>query len=130
MTHPTSSQNNPAPIMNNTLKINYLELPAADLDVIQAFYEQAFAWTFTDYSPEYRAFSDGQMHGGFYKSAHHSSTDNGAALIVLRSDELTASREQVIAAGGKIKVDIFEFPGGQRFQFTDPNGNELAVWSE
>lgn len=116
--------------MTHILKIDYIELPARDFDVIQAFYEQAFAWVFTDYGSQYRAFYDGRLNGGFYKSDLSSSTDNGAALVVLHCDHLQATRDRIIAAGGKIKVDIFPFPGGQRFQFTDPNGNELAVWSD
>ena len=111
-------------------KIDYIELPAADLDAVQAFYEKAFGWTFTDYGPEYRAFNDGNFDGGFYKSEQHSSTKNGAALVVLASNNLESTLEQVKAAGGKIVVDIFSFPGGKRFQFSDPNGNELAVWSK
>lgn len=116
--------------MNTQTRINYIELPAADFDTVQAFYEHTFLWTFTDYGDQYRAFSDGNLNGGFYHSTQHSSTDNGAALVVLHSDNLSASRDAVIKAGGKIKVDIFDFPGGQRFQFSDPHGNELAVWSE
>ncbi len=116
--------------MTHPLKIDYIELPARDFDAVQAFYEQAFNWVFTDYGEQYRAFCDGSLNGGFYQSDLSSSTDNGAALVVLRSDHLQATRDRIIAAGGKIKVDIFSFPGGQRFQFIDPNGNELAVWSE
>jgi len=116
--------------MSTQTRINYIELPAEDFDAIQAFYERAFNWTFTDYGDQYRAFSDGKLNGGFYQSTQHSSTDNGAALVVLHSNHLNATRDAVIMAGGQIKVDIFAFPGGQRFQFTDPHGNELAVWSE
>ena len=116
--------------MSTANRINYIELPAEDFDAIQAFYEQAFCWTFTDYGDQYRAFNDGNLDGGFYQSSQRSSTDNGAALVVLHSDNLRASRDSVIKAGGQVKVDIFAFPGGQRFQFTDPHGNELAVWSD
>ena len=116
--------------MNQALKINYIELPARDFDKVQAFYEQAFRWVFTDYGEQYRAFSDGSLNGGFYKSDLCSNTDNGAALVILRSDHLPTTRERIIAAGGTIKVEPFSFPGGQRFQFSDPNGNELAVWSD
>jgi len=116
--------------MSTQTRINYIELPAENFDAIQAFYEQAFSWTFTDYGDQYRAFNDGDMNGGFYQSTQHSSTDNGAVLVVLHSKDLKSARDAVIKAGGQIKVDIFTFPGGQRFQFTDPHGNELAVWSE
>lgn len=113
-----------------TIKIDYIELPAADLDSIQTFYEKVFGWSFTDYGPEYRAFNDGHFDGGFYKSDQHSSTKNGAALVVLASEDLESTLAEVKAAGGTLVVDIFTFPGGRRFQFSDPNGNELAVWSK
>ena len=111
-------------------KIDYLELPASDFDAVQAFYEKAFNWKFTDYGPDYRAFNDGKLAGGFYNSEHCSSTENGAALIILYADDLEQIKENVINSGGKILKDIFSFPGGRRFHFTDPNGNELAVWSD
>ena len=111
-------------------KIDYIELPARDLDAVQAFFEKAFNWKFTDYGPDYRAFNDGKIDGGFYKSENCSSTENGAALIILYADDLEQTKENVINSGGKILKDIFSFPGGRRFHFTDPNGNELAVWSD
>jgi len=110
--------------------INYLELPARDLDAIQRFYEQAFGWSFTDYGPGYRSFSDGVMNGGFYRADAVSSTANGAALIVLYASDLEGAQEQVVRSGGSIVKEIFSFPGGRRFHFADPNGNELAVWSD
>lgn len=110
-------------------KVDYLELPASDFDQIQAFYEKAFNWVFTDYGKDYRAFSDGHINGGFFKSTHCSSTQNGAALIVIYAADLEKSRATVIGSGGKIVKDIFSFPGGRRFHFSDPHGNELAVWS-
>jgi len=111
-------------------KIDYLEFPGRDFDSVQAFYEQAFNWTFTDYGPEYRAFTDEKMNGGFYKSTLQSNTENGAALVVLYASDLDKTRSTVIACGGKIVKEIFSFPGGRRFQFADPAGNELAVWSD
>ena len=111
-------------------KINYLELPARDLDAVQRFYEGTFGWSFTDYGPEYRAFSDGTMDGGFYKSDASSSTGNGGALIVIYAGDLEGTRETVMRHGGTIVKEIFSFPGGRRFHFADPNGNELAVWSD
>lgn len=111
-------------------KIDYLELPARDLDAVQAFYERTFGWTFTDYGPDYRAFSDGRLDGGFYRADLQTETANGAVLVVLYAEDLEQARERVRAAGGRLVKDIFSFPGGRRFQFTDPNGNELAVWSD
>jgi len=111
-------------------KIDYLELPAGDLDAVQSFYEKTFGWSFTDYGPEYRAFSDGRINGGFYVSEARSLKANGAALIVVYASDLEKTRETVIRSGGTIIQDIFPFPGGRRFHFGDPNGNELAVWSD
>jgi predicted enzyme related to lactoylglutathione lyase len=116
--------------MPNDQKINYLELPANDLDAVQAFYAGAFGWTFVDYGPEYRAFNDGFVDGGFYKSSATSTTDKGAALIVLYANDLEQTKETVVHNGGAIVKDIFSFPGGRRFHFADPHGNELAVWSD
>ena len=112
------------------LKINYLELPARDLDAVQSFYEGAFGWSFTDYGPDYRAFNDGFLDGGFYRADAASTTDHGAALIILYAEDLEGTRETVIENGGEILREIFSFPGGRRFHFADPNGNELAVWSD
>lgn len=111
-------------------RVDYLELPANDLDAAQDFYEKSFGWSFTDYGPEYRAFTDGKMDGGFFKSKAHSSTVNGAALIVIYATSLEQTRDRLVANGGSVVKDIFPFPGGRRFHFTDPNGNELAVWSD
>lgn len=111
-------------------KIDYLEFPARDLDAVQAFYEQTFNWQFTDYGPDYRAFTDGKLDGGFYRADQQSSTNNGAVLVVLYATDLAQTQANVVANGGTIVKAIFDFPGGRRFQFTDPNGNELAVWSD
>jgi len=112
------------------LKINYLELPARDLDAVQRFYEGAFGWSFTDYGPEYRAFNDGFLDGGFYRADRASTTDHGVALVILYAEDLEGTRETVIENGGEILREIFSFPGGRRFHFADPNGNELAIWSD
>ncbi len=111
-------------------KINYLELPAEDLDAVQKFYAAVFGWTFTDYGPDYRAFNDGFMDGGFYRAPLSSKTGDGAALIVLYAEELEKVLAEVRAAGGSIVKEIFSFPGGRRFHFADPAGNELAVWTD
>lgn len=116
--------------MQTDQKVDYLELPGRDFDALQSFYEKAFNWSFTDYGPDYRAFNDGKMDGGFYKADMQSSTENGAALIVLYASNLQKTKETVIASGGTLVKDIFPFPGGRRFHFADPNGNELAVWSD
>jgi len=91
---------------------------------------KAFGWEFTEYGPEYRAFHDDKLDGGFYKSNLVSRSDKGASLVILYAVDLEATRDTVIAAGGHIEADIFSFPGGRRFQFLDPHGNELGVWSD
>ncbi len=111
-------------------KVDYIEFPCSDFDAVQSFYEKAFDWAFTEYGPEYRAFTDGKIEGGFRRADHYSSTKNGAALVILYAEDLEMTREKVIASGGTIIQDIFEFPGGRRFHFADPNKNELAVWSD
>jgi len=111
-------------------KVDYIELPCADLDAVQSFYEQAFDWSFMDYGPEYRAFSDGKINGGFRRADQHSSTSNGGALVILYAEDLEGTQERVVASGGTIIQEIFSFPGGRRFHFEDPNNNELAVWSD
>lgn len=116
--------------MSTSIRINYVEFPARDFDAIEAFYARAFGWTFTDYGEDYRAFNDGQLDGGFYKADLESTSAAGSALVVLYADDLEQVRDRVSASGGKITKDIFAFPGGRRFHFADPNGNELAVWSD
>ncbi|WP_448212743.1 VOC family protein [Colwellia sp. MEBiC06753] len=111
-------------------KINYLELPANDLAKIKLFYQQVFNWQFTDYGEEYTAFAGDTVDGGFYQADLASSTDNGSVLIVFYSDDLAAIEQQIISAGGNIIKPTYEFPGGRRFHFSDPCGNELAVWSD
>jgi hypothetical protein len=107
--------------------INYVEFKAKDLEKIKEFYTASFNWTFTDYGPTYTAFSESGLEGGFERTE----TDiiNGA-LIVLYHKNLDQMKSTIIKAGGKIKRDIFSFPGGRRFHFADPSENELAVWSD
>jgi len=116
--------------MASNLKINYIEFPAKDLDAVKKFYADTFGWTFQDYGPEYCAFNDGQFDGGFFKADARSSQAEGATLVVLFADDLEAALEKVTANNGTIIREIFTFPGGRRFHFTDPNGNELAIWSD
>lgn len=109
--------------------INYVELPAKDLPATKAFFTRAFSWSFIDYGEEYSAFSNAGIEGGFFLSELFSHSANGACLLVLLSDDLEASERRVINAGGHISQAIFSFPGGRRFHFIEPSGNELAVWS-
>ncbi|MFZ1700276.1 MAG: VOC family protein [Pyrinomonadaceae bacterium] len=115
--------------MSKHEKINYVEFQTKDLDATKAFFTAAFGWSFTDYGPDYSSFSEG-VDGGFYSSEKASSTDNGGALVVLYSDSLEETLAKVEAAGATIVKPIFDFPGGRRFHFTEPSGNEFAVWGE
>lgn len=112
--------------MNNS-HINYVEFLAHDLGAIKQFYSQVFNWEFTDYGPSYTAFANSGLAGGF---EHTTAPIVNGALVVLYHDNLEEIQKQVVAAGGKINKAIFSFPGGRRFQFFDPSGNELAVWSD
>jgi predicted enzyme related to lactoylglutathione lyase len=107
--------------------INYIEFTARDLEEIKSFYSEVFGWTFTDYGPTYTAFTDSGLEGGFEQS--NEPVQNGA-LVVLYHNDLHEVKDKVLSAGGRLTKDIFEFPGGKRFHFADPQGNELAVWSE
>jgi uncharacterized protein len=111
----------------NDQRIDYIEFPATDITATKRFYEAVLGWKFTDYGPDYTAFNDGRLDGGFTTG-----TAVGApgALVVLYAADLEAVQKRVVSAGGEVTQDIYEFPGGKRFHFTDPNGNELAVWSE
>ena len=116
--------------MNLHEKINYVELPAKDLAATKAFFQSVFGWSFVDYGPEYTAFENQGLDGGFFKSDLASSTEKGAALIVFYSNQLEATLAKVEKAGGSILRPIYSFPGGRRFHFTEPSGNEFAVWGE
>lgn len=111
-------------------RIDYVELPAADLAATAAFFKRAFGWSFQDYGPDYVAFSDAGLEGGFYRSERKATVEGGSALVVLYSRSLEATRDTVVEAGGTVVRDIFAFPGGRRFHFVEPSGNELAVWSD
>ena len=116
--------------MNIHEKINYIEFPSKDIALTKTFFTSTFGWSFIDYGPEYIAFSNEGIDGGFYKSDLTVSTENGGPLIVLYSEDLEGTQEKIKENGGTINKEIFIFPGGRRFHFRDPNGNEYAVWSE
>ena len=116
--------------MSTQDKIDYVEFPSRDLDKTKSFFSDVFSWEFKDYGMDYTYFRDQGISGGFYRSVKKASTKTGSALIVLYSSDLYETRKKVIAAGGEICKPIFTFPGGARFHFTDPNGNEYAVWSD
>jgi len=116
--------------MAATERIDYVEFPSRDLDVTKRFFTTVFGWSFTDYGPEYAAFADQAIRGGFYLSDKVASSEAGGALIVFYSPQLEQTQARIEQAGGDIVKPIFSFPGGRRFHFADPNGNEYAVWSD
>ena len=109
--------------------INYIEFAAADLEATKKFFEDVFDWEFQDYGPDYIAFTNAGIEGGFFRANLASTTDTGGALIVLFSESIESSIAQVQENGGIVTKAIFEFPGGRRFEFKEPSGNELAVWT-
>jgi predicted enzyme related to lactoylglutathione lyase len=107
-------------------QIQYIEFLSSNLTAIKEFYTKAFDWKFTDYGPEYTAFEGEFVDGGFARGE----VMKGSILVILYSNNLEETKSKVEAAAGNITKDIFSFPGGRRFHFTDPDGNELAVWSD
>jgi predicted enzyme related to lactoylglutathione lyase len=105
-------------------RIDYLEFSVPDVPAARRFYTAAFGWKFTDYGPDYTSFEDGRLAGGFARAPA------GGPLAVIFAVDLAAAERQVREAGGKIVKPAYSFPGGRRFHFTDPAGNELAVWSD
>ncbi len=110
--------------------IDYIEIPARDPTRAQAFFTELFGWKFVDYGPDYCTFHDGRLAGGFRRADVSVAAENGSPLIVFYKADLAAATVQVAELGGTISRDIFSFPGGRRFHFTDPNGNEFAIWSD
>ncbi len=110
-------------------KIDYVEFPATGIPAVKKFYTEAFGWGWVDYGPDYAAFDNAAVDGGF----NGDKADEGGAtqpLVVLYAHDIEAMAAKVVAAGGVILKPVFSFPGGRRFHFADPSGNELAVWSE
>jgi D-aminopeptidase len=109
-------------------RIDYVELATTDTEISKAFYSAVFGWSMEDWGPEYTSFADGRLTGGFRKV--DTVIKGGGPLVVIYAVDLEAVAAAVEANGGKIVEEIFSFPGGRRFHFTDPSGNELAVWSD
>lgn len=116
--------------MNPHEKINYVEFQTKDLQATKNFFSLVFDWSFQDFGPGYTAFSDQGIDGGFFKSESSSSTNTGAALIVFYSNDLESTQDKIRIADGIIIKPVYSFPGGRRFHFTEPGGNEFAVWSD
>eukprot|EP00752_Nemacystus_decipiens_P018989 g17045.t1 len=112
--------------MTDTSKtqIDYVEFATPDVEKTQAFFSEAFRWSYVDYGPDYKDIKGAGLGGGIERGALR------PPLIVLKSDDLEGMLETVRMAGGEITKEIFAFPGGRRFQFREPGGTEMAVWTE
>ncbi len=108
-------------------RIDYIEFSVQSVADAKRFYGSAFGWSFEDYGPDYASFNDGRLAGGFTTEG---TARGGGPLVVIYATDLEAMEKTVTGAGGKIVRPIFSFPGGRRFHFTDPSGNQLAVWSD
>ena len=108
-------------------RIDYIEFTVSSVADAKQFYKKAFGWSFEDYGPDYASFADGRLTGGFQTGAQKA---DGGPLVVIYAVDLESMERRVREAGGTIVRPIFSFPGGRRFHFTDPGGNELAVWSD
>lgn len=115
--------------MNKHHQINYCEFAATDLAATESFFNKLFNWVFTHYGEEYMDCEDGGLMVGFYRAELKTTQESGGAMLTFYSDDLEKSFDEVITAGATITKEIFSFPGGQRFQFAEPSGNEFAIWS-
>ena len=108
-------------------RMDYIEFTTTSMEATKSFYSEVFGWEFTDYGPDYTSFTDGRLGGGFTVAPEVS---GGGPLVVLYSTNLAEIEALVRQSGGQIVRETFDFPGGRRFHFTDPSGNEMAVWSD
>ncbi|MDP2137659.1 MAG: VOC family protein [Candidatus Didemnitutus sp.] len=123
---------NPTAIMptSKANAIDYIEIPSHDPVLSKTFFVALFGWKFTDYGPDYTSFDDGRLSGGFFRSPIVSATASGGTLVVFYSPDLAGIRDRALKLGATVTRDIYDFPGGRRFHFTEPGGSELAIWSE
>lgn len=114
--------------------INYLEIPVKDIPTAKTFFGDVFGWSFVDYGPDYAAIQGAGIDAGMFTTSDENTppvrTSNGSVLVVFKAEDLKAIEQAVVDAGGTIHVPVFDFPGGWRFHFLDPVGNEFAIWSE
>ena len=111
-------------------KIDYIEFPAANFDATKAFFGEVFDWKLEDAGPDYLAFVGEGTDGGFYRSDNTMSSEQGSALVIFYSVDIESTQEKIRGAKGTISKATYSFPGGRRFHFLDPNGNEFVVWSD
>ncbi len=108
--------------------IDYVEFSITDMAESKRFYQTAFDWTFNDYGPDYAGIRKPGGEAGGLRLVDE--VQSGGPLVILYSNDLDRTLGSVRDAGGRITQEPFDFPGGRRFHFVDPSGNELAVWSE
>jgi uncharacterized protein len=112
-------------------KINYIEFAAIDLEKTKEFFTRVFGWEFTDYGPDYTAFEGrSAVDCGFYRADNSTTYESSGAVVVFYSENLEETESKIKRAGGAIVREITPFPGGRRFHFMEPSGNEIAVWSD
>ena len=104
--------------------IAYIELPCYDVPTAKRFYNAVFGWTYEDFGEDYAAFYEAGLDGGLNGGGDHRTK---APLVILETNNLEEMEQKVVEAGGTITLPIFAFPGGRRFHFTDPSGQELGV---
>ena len=109
-------------------RVDYIEIPTTDIGKAKAFFAELMGWEFQDWGPEYASFNDGRLDGGLRYSDEPAPASG--VLVVFFSNDIERDRDRVVALGGSISQDIFEFPGGRRFHFLDTTGNEYAIWAE
>ncbi len=107
------------------LEIDYIEFQSNQFEQSKSFFEKAFGWSYVDYGPDYSEIRDAGVTSGLERAESIE-----APLVILKTDQLEATLEQVQTNGAEIVKPIFSFPGGRRFHFKEPGGNILAVWSE
>ena len=115
------------PQREHDLRVDYVEFGATDIERTRRFYERVFGWRFEDYGPDYTSFQDGRLSGGFTRDAPVRPANPLVVIYAARLDEVET---RIRSEGGQVVRPTYEFPGGRRFHFTDPSGNELAVWTD
>ena len=110
--------------------MDYVELAVDDLEEAKAFYSRALGWTFNDYGPDYAGIQDprspGQEVGGL--NPHPATSRGDGVLALVHTADADAALASVLEAGGKVVIEMHDYPGGRRFTFADPSGNILGVY--
>ncbi|KKC33983.1 VOC family protein [Devosia psychrophila] len=107
-----------------TDKLDYIEFPSTNRAATSAFFNVAFGWGTISYGPDYDALRDAGLDGGVDQAPEKVA----ATMAIVRTDNLDDAERRVLAAGGTITKPQFDYPGGRRFHFREPGGNEMAVY--